>query len=33
MDRFHKIVLSWDYLHLVAVFEPLLFEEVKAQVV
>uniref|UniRef100_A0A0E0KQM1 Helicase ATP-binding domain-containing protein n=1 Tax=Oryza punctata TaxID=4537 RepID=A0A0E0KQM1_ORYPU len=60
MDRFHKIVLSWDYVHLVAdskgggqqakglrrvknayasvaeylaVFEPLLFEEVKAQIV
>ncbi|KAL6876336.1 hypothetical protein ACP4OV_012908 [Aristida adscensionis] len=59
MDRFHKIVLSWDYLRLVAdakgqkqakglqrvkntytsvaeylgVFEPLLFEEVKAQIV
>ncbi|KAL5216782.1 hypothetical protein ABZP36_008183 [Zizania latifolia] len=59
MDRLHKIVLSWDYLRLVAdskgaeqtkglrrvkntyssvaeylaVFEPLLFEEVKAQIV
>ncbi|XP_062185215.1 probable helicase MAGATAMA 3 [Phragmites australis] len=59
MDRFHKIVLSWDYVRLVAdskgdkqakglrrvkntydsvaeylgVFEPLLFEEVKAQIV
>ncbi|KAL6652887.1 hypothetical protein ACP70R_011812 [Stipagrostis hirtigluma subsp. patula] len=61
MDRFHKIVLSWDYLRLVAdakaqgdkkakglkpvkdtyasvaeylgVFEPLLFEEIKAQIV
>ncbi|EEC80478.1 hypothetical protein OsI_22702 [Oryza sativa Indica Group] len=60
MDRFHKIILSWDYVRLVAdskggqqqakglgrvkntyasvaeylaVFEPLLFEEVKAQIV
>ncbi|KAK3144776.1 hypothetical protein QOZ80_4AG0317720 [Eleusine coracana subsp. coracana] len=59
IDRFHKIVLSWDYLQLVAestgkkkikglqnvkntyesvaeylgIFEPLLFEEVKAQIV
>jgi len=59
LDRFQKIVLSWDYLRLVAeskgskqgkglqrvkdtyesvseylsVFEPLIFEEVKAQIV
>ncbi|AQK62916.1 putative helicase MAGATAMA 3 [Zea mays] len=59
MDRFQKIVLSWDYLRLIAeskggkqakvlqhvkntyvsvaeylgVFEPLLFEEVKAQII